>query len=75
MAVRHLLLRHRGFESATEGDAFIAAFANPMTALNFCVDLQVRAWDPCVRGCVHLCTCVRLCTRVTNTRRRECIWA
>eukprot|EP00198_Chlamydomonas_reinhardtii_P003865 XP_001693201.1 predicted protein [Chlamydomonas reinhardtii] len=41
MAVRHLLLRHRGFESATEGDAFIAAFANPMTALNFCVDLQV----------------------------------
>ncbi|GIL47844.1 hypothetical protein Vafri_4494 [Volvox africanus] len=41
MAVRYLLVRHRGYESATEGDAFIAAFGNPLAALNFACDLQV----------------------------------
>ncbi|GFR40892.1 hypothetical protein Agub_g1545, partial [Astrephomene gubernaculifera] len=41
MAVRHLLLEHRGFESATEGDAFIAAFDSPLAALAFACDLQV----------------------------------
>ena len=30
----------QGYESCTEGDAFIMSFADPLTALHFCMDVQ-----------------------------------
>lgn len=41
-AVRLLLTRHGGYESATEGDAFILAFSAAHDALSFSLDLQAE---------------------------------
>lgn len=53
-AARRLLLKHRGFEVATEGDAFILAFHRPSHALEFLAALQcalsTAEWDPGLLG-------------------------
>eukprot|EP00198_Chlamydomonas_reinhardtii_P005368 XP_001694704.1 predicted protein [Chlamydomonas reinhardtii] len=41
-AVRRLLLRHEGYESATEGDSFIAVFRSAHRAVMFGADLQTE---------------------------------
>ncbi|KAJ9511247.1 hypothetical protein QJQ45_017159 [Haematococcus lacustris] len=38
--IRDLLAAHRGYESATEGDAFLCAFHSPLDAVLFCLKLQ-----------------------------------
>lgn len=38
--LRRLLVRHGGYESATEGDAFILAFWRPDDAFGFALDAQ-----------------------------------
>ncbi|GFR40153.1 hypothetical protein Agub_g709 [Astrephomene gubernaculifera] len=40
--IRRLLARHGGYESATEGDSFIAAFPTPLAALRFASELQAE---------------------------------
>src|SRR4051812_17065438 len=40
VCMRRLILAHHGYESATEGDAFIIAFHTPVAALAFSVQLQ-----------------------------------
>lgn len=37
---RRNLTKHRGYESATEGDAFIMSFFHALDALRFCMDVQ-----------------------------------
>ncbi|EFJ46911.1 hypothetical protein VOLCADRAFT_118024, partial [Volvox carteri f. nagariensis] len=48
--LRKVLVRHRGYESATEGDSFILAFHKPETALAFAVETQQELlevnWPP-----------------------------
>ncbi|KAG2496361.1 hypothetical protein HYH03_005591 [Edaphochlamys debaryana] len=39
--IRSVLARHNGYESATEGDSFILAFATPSAALGFATSCQV----------------------------------
>ncbi|GIL94168.1 hypothetical protein Vretimale_332, partial [Volvox reticuliferus] len=39
---RKTLTRHRGYESATEGDSFIVAFPSALTALRFAQDFQAE---------------------------------
>ncbi|GLI64166.1 hypothetical protein VaNZ11_007352 [Volvox africanus] len=39
---RRTLSRHRGYESATEGDSFIVAFPNVLKALRFAQDFQAE---------------------------------
>ncbi|KAG2426057.1 hypothetical protein HXX76_013247 [Chlamydomonas incerta] len=41
-AVRRLLLRHEGYESATEGDSFITVFRSAHRAVMFGADLQME---------------------------------
>ncbi|KAJ9511504.1 hypothetical protein QJQ45_029834 [Haematococcus lacustris] len=38
--IRDLLAAHQGYESATEGDAFLCAFHSPLDAVLFCLKLQ-----------------------------------
>ncbi|GAX76365.1 hypothetical protein CEUSTIGMA_g3811.t1 [Chlamydomonas eustigma] len=38
--MRACMAKYQGYESCTEGDAFIMAFPNPLLALNFCFELQ-----------------------------------
>jgi class 3 adenylate cyclase len=38
--LRSLLDKHRGYESATEGDSFILAFHSPKDALEYAVEAQ-----------------------------------
>ncbi|GFH25639.1 guanylate cyclase domain-containing protein, partial [Haematococcus lacustris] len=35
--IRDLLAAHQGYESATEGDAFLCAFHSPLDAVLFCL--------------------------------------
>ncbi|GFR41382.1 hypothetical protein Agub_g2065 [Astrephomene gubernaculifera] len=48
--VRAALLAHSGYESATEGDSFIAAFHTPLAALRFALEAQqallAAPWPP-----------------------------
>ncbi|PNH00256.1 Adenylate cyclase, partial [Tetrabaena socialis] len=38
--IRRILVRHRGYESATEGDSFVLAFFGPDAALAFAMEAQ-----------------------------------
>eukprot|EP00198_Chlamydomonas_reinhardtii_P000610 XP_001689945.1 predicted protein [Chlamydomonas reinhardtii] len=38
--LRRVLVRHRGYESATEGDSFVLAFFDPHSALAFALEAQ-----------------------------------
>jgi predicted ATPase/class 3 adenylate cyclase len=42
---REAILCHGGYEVKTEGDAFMVAFPNAHSALDFCMDLQTRLHD------------------------------
>jgi class 3 adenylate cyclase/WD40 repeat protein len=48
--LRDLAARHAGYEVKTEGDAFMLAFADPISALRWCLDAQQAlaslAWPP-----------------------------
>ncbi|KAG2496360.1 hypothetical protein HYH03_005590 [Edaphochlamys debaryana] len=50
LTIRSVLARHSGYESATEGDSFIVAFATPSAALAFATSCQVallhQNWPP-----------------------------
>ncbi|GFR48852.1 hypothetical protein Agub_g10806, partial [Astrephomene gubernaculifera] len=55
MCLRKLLLKHSGYESATEGDSFLLAFHCPEDALLFSMEAQVAllecAWPPELLDC------------------------
>ena len=63
--MRSNLAKHQGYESVTEGDAFIMSFPNPAVALQFCMDVQRdllnTAWPTEVRtiaiNAVHHSSC------------------
>jgi len=48
--MRASLHRHGGYEVKTEGDAFMVAFAHPVSALEFCLEVQrelhAHPWSP-----------------------------
>eukprot|EP00198_Chlamydomonas_reinhardtii_P007848 XP_001697185.1 predicted protein [Chlamydomonas reinhardtii] len=48
--IRAVLSKHDGYESATEGDSFILAFATPQSAMDFATECQVALlkadWPP-----------------------------
>lgn len=64
--IRSLLVKHVGYESATEGDSFIASFHSPEHALRFAVDVQKElAMLPWPRPLTELASCRP--TYVVNT--------
>ncbi|KAG2485781.1 hypothetical protein HYH03_015493 [Edaphochlamys debaryana] len=60
--LRRLLHRHGGYESATEGDAFILAFAHPAPAVEFAAACQVALlavdWPPHLLAHPDACTII-----------------
>ena len=44
--MRKLLVKHRGFETNTEGDSFMIEFSDLLDALSFCIDTQITHLHP-----------------------------
>ena len=40
--MREYLLKHSGYEVKTEGDAFMVAFADPVSAMRWCLEIQLQ---------------------------------
>ncbi|GLI61280.1 hypothetical protein VaNZ11_003629 [Volvox africanus] len=62
--LRRVLVRHQGYESATEGDSFILAFHRPDAALSFAVEAQQELLEqdwPAELLANEMCTPVYTC--------------
>ncbi|KAL6765844.1 nucleotide cyclase [Haematococcus lacustris] len=59
--VRQLLLEYSGYESSTEGDAFVCAFHTPLGATLFCLRLQEELlalkWPVALTTCPEVPSC------------------